>query len=529
MAKLEKKRTKLRDADYKNVGASTRQHDQSFQTQVVKARAANIMKRLEQPDKRIRYNKDMELLDQVGKEYRGEVAYSLLGNKKLKIDKEGELTRERSRLRAFRGVERKKKVQKRDSDGNLYIGRLEKDNRFRISSYDFDAKGELIAKSARDKDGRFEEKWERDENGELIRTKYSTSRFRDVGFRSPVSEEMSGSFERAGKQYRTLTRQRGARKNVFERDEKGNLELVGRESRNHSKYIAKAEDGKTSKTDIRHRGKFGKSYQSRLDPEGNEIGRDITSIRRLWNKRSADYHPETGRMTRAKHTFGKFYKSETQFDETHKYTTRKILGLRLLPAKLKALSQREVEANADRADIALQHEDAWKDAIVVHRPPSPGITRQLGKDSRGTAPTQRGVEASGLQNTATPKDEEIAFPNGDKPSGTRPPSRQSSTKSSSDSSITLANDSSQKNSESRSSSAAPRTADPKASAILAGFKRLTLNEASKKESPSRQSSASSVSSTALGDGSRGGKQGEDAAVKRGYHQRDVDALSLDGW
>jgi len=405
----------------------------------------------------------MDLLARAGEGYRGEVAYNPLSNKKLKIEKEGELTRERGVFRKTR------KVQKRDDDGNVYVGRLEKESRRKKATYEFDANGELTGKSAERKDGSFEEKWERDENGELIRTKFSTSRLRDVGFGPAVSEEMSASFERAGRKYRTLTRQKGSKKKVFERDGEGNLELIGRESGSFSKYTRKSRDGKTSQTDIKHGSRFGKSYKSRLDADGKELSRDITSVRRLWNKHSAKYDDETGKMTSAKHTFGKLYESETTYGETHRYKARKILGLRL-SSKLEALSTQELADQQLRADDAAQHKDAWSSGIVVHQTPAPGTTKQLGGAERQTEssvvglPSRQNSMKANEAAAITPEDEEEAFL---KRIGPATPGRTASL-------------------------AVAKGADPKTAALLSNWQPITEREAETPNLPSRQNSVKST-------------------------------------
>lgn len=465
MAEIEKKPTKRRDPSYRNDRADKREEDQRFQTRVTKGDANRIISRLERPDKKKTYERDMDLLAQAGKDYRGEVGYNPLGNKKLKIEKEGELTRERGVFRKTR------KVQKRDGDGNVYIGRLEKESRRKQTSYDFDSNGELTGKSEQRKDGSFEAKWERDENGELIRTKFSTSRFRDVGLGSAVAEEMSASFDRAGRKYRTLTRQKGSKKKVFERDDKGNLELIGRESGGFSKYTRKSRDGKTSQTDIVHRGKFSKSYKSLLDADGKELSRDLTSVRRLWNKRSAKYDDETGKMTSAKHTFGKLYKSETTYGETHKYKARKVLGLRLLKGKFEALNNKELAAQQLRADEAVEHKDAWNGKIVVHKTPTPGTIKQLGRTATPaelSQPSRQNSMTADAASAVASNDEEAFL----KSFGTATPGETASL-------------------------AVGKGADPKTAALLSSWKPVADKEAGTPKLPSRQNSIKSTDGTSV--------------------------------
>lgn len=119
---------------------------------------------------------------------------------------------------------------------------------------------------------------------------------------------------RENRLYRKLTRQVGSKRETFERDDKGNLELIARKGLGFSKNSTKSEDHNTSYTKIRKLGgTFSKSYRSLLDKEGNELGRDILSHRRLFNKRSAIYDDATGELKGTKHTFGKLYKNEAEY------------------------------------------------------------------------------------------------------------------------------------------------------------------------------------------------------------------------
>ncbi|RWI50533.1 MAG: effector protein [Mesorhizobium sp.] len=397
MAKFEKTPVKKRGRNAREIA---REMDQHFQTRATQGSAARIINRLERPDKKIRYRKDMELLARAGNDYRGEVAYNPLGNKKLKIEKEGELTREHGVLRKTR------KIQKLGKNEEVYIGPHEVESWRTKTVHEFDAKSELTGKTVAGKS--VEEKWGPDENGKLIRRKFSTSRFGDVGFGSAVSEDISDSFERNGKKYRYLTRRKGKKETVFLRDEKnGNLKLRSHKSGRFSKVVETSENGDIERVKIDHGGKFSKSYISRLVKDDTEIsgfreiGRDLTSVRRLWDNRSAVYDDETGKMTSAKHTLGKLYKSKTLYGDggvPYKYTVREVLGWRLLPARLKALSAQENADQKLRADEAAQHKAAWS-GIVVRKTPSAGTTKQLGSPAK-----QPELEAAAA--AVAPKDEQ---------------------------------------------------------------------------------------------------------------------------
>lgn len=323
-----------------------RQHDQKLQTSIATLEADGKRDRYDAPDKQQKYDRDMRRLDEIVSDNPGEVEYQLLGNKRLRRDNPDEQTRTRGVLT------RRTKVLKRDLDtGRIHIARFEKENWRKYSSYKFDEDGKLAAKSIRYKDGSFEERWERDESGDLIRTK-----FNNRGIFSTVSEEMSGP-DRAG--YRTLTRRKAGKEEIFERDTDGNLERIGYNDLGYSRLTTKSADRKTSETSVRKLGgAFSKSHRSLLTEDGIELGRDVTAQRRLLNKRSATYDDATGQLTSTKHTFGKLFKRDTVYVGAIKMVSTKILGVRV-GTKLKDLSAHELKARRMRADEAAWHKEAW--------------------------------------------------------------------------------------------------------------------------------------------------------------------------
>nr|WP_172691237.1 virA/G regulated protein [Agrobacterium radiobacter]ASK48931.1 virA/G regulated protein [Agrobacterium radiobacter] len=325
--------------------------------------ATRNLARLETPDQKRKYVADMQTIDKLEDGFRGEISYKMLGNKQLRVDSPKELTREHGIIRKTR------KVLKRNAEtGNVYLGLHEKKTWRSVSSHLYAEDGTLRAKHVKYKDGRFEEKWERDENGLLFRTQFVN---RNRLFQ-PISEKVSTPY-RSGPEnrlFRELTRRKGSKQETFERDEKGNLELIGSKRLGFSKNSTKAVDRQTSQTTIRKLGgAFSKSYRSLLDTEGNELGRDISSHRRLFNKRSAVYDEASGQLTSTKHTFGKIYKSETAYlNADIKKVSKKILGV-TVRRKLTTLSEQEHDAQKLRNSESIEHRKAWQERAVIPRSP----------------------------------------------------------------------------------------------------------------------------------------------------------------
>ncbi|MDX0500910.1 effector protein [Sinorhizobium medicae] len=387
MADIGKKPAKLRNPAYKQARSARREEEQRFQALETAQQARG---ELERPSKQKRYAKVMDIFDSVGEGYRGEVGYKLIGNKRLNIAKDGELTHKS-------GIaSRKTEVLRRDPDsGSVYISRLGKEGWRKKRSYEFDAKGELHSLSRERKDGSFRERWERDETGNLIRTSYFTNRLQDGRIFRAISEELSAPYEGPNnKKYRLLTRRKGSKTEVFERDEVGNLELVERKARGFREYSTKSRDGRTKETE--RKSLFGsKTYQSLLDVNGNEVGRNIRSHRRLLNKRSAKFDEKTNQLTEAKHTVGKMYKSETRYlPNGMKVVSRKFFGVKLL-TDLKKLTSDESKAFEMGAEEAAQHKETWKSVVVTPKLPSSSMPKQL-----GSAVAQ--LDGSGGEAHATP-------------------------------------------------------------------------------------------------------------------------------
>lgn len=287
--------------------SARRLYEQMRKALLTEEEASRKRARFETLEQKQKYAADMQIVDKLGADFRGEISYKRLGNKRVRVGNSKELTREHGILRKTR------KVLKRSAEtGDVYLGLHEKRTWRSVSSHFYAEDGTLRAKHVKYKDGRFEEKWERDENGLLIRTQYVN---RNRLFQS-ISERLSAPYRSGAENrlFRELTRQKGSTQETFERDDKGNLELIGRKRLGFSKTLTKTADRQTSRTTIRKLGgAFSKSYSSLLDKEGNELGRDISSHRRLLNKRSAVYDDASGQLKSTKHTFGKIYKSETAY------------------------------------------------------------------------------------------------------------------------------------------------------------------------------------------------------------------------
>ncbi|MBB2755616.1 UNVERIFIED_ORG: hypothetical protein GGI57_006362 [Rhizobium aethiopicum] len=345
--------------------ATKRLYEQICKALLTEENAMRRQARLEMPKKKRKYTVDMEMVDKLDAGFRGEISYKIFGNKQLRIDRPKELTREHGIF------EKTKKVLKRNAEtGAVYLSLHEKKSWARVTSHQYAEDGTLRTKHVKYRDGRFEEKWERDETGSLVRTRYvNRGRLSGRLFR-PVSEELSAP-EPGGPEnrlYRKLTRQVGSRRETFERDDKGGLELVGYKRPGFSRNTTKSEDRHTSQTKIRKLGgTFSKSYRSLLDKEGNEVGRDILSHRRMFNKRSAIYDESTKQLTSIKHTFGKIYKSESQYLSAEiKKVSKKILGV-TVRRKLTALSEPELCAQRLRVSESVEHRKAWQEPTAITR------------------------------------------------------------------------------------------------------------------------------------------------------------------
>ncbi|QCJ00993.1 virA/G regulated protein [Agrobacterium larrymoorei] len=366
--------TKSLTADMRR--SAKRLHEQMLKAWLTEEEASRKRAPFETPQQKRKYSADMQIVDRLDPGFRGEISYKMLGNKRIRVDSPEELTR-------MHGILRKTtKVLKRNAEtGDVYLALHKKKTWSSVSSHLYAEDGTLRAKHVKYKDGRFEEKWERDENGLLIRTKYVN---RNRLFH-PISEKVSEPY-RAGTEnrlFRELTRQKGAKQETFERDDKGNLELIGSKRLGFSKNSTKAADRQTSRTKIRKLGgAFSKSYRSLLDKEGNELGRDISSHRRLFNKRSAVYDDASGQLTSTKHTFGKIYKSETAYlNEDVKQISKKILGV-TVRRKLTTLNQQERDAQTLRNSESTDHRRAWQESAALPKSPQQQINVNLVRPSQ---------------------------------------------------------------------------------------------------------------------------------------------------
>ncbi|NMV72360.1 hypothetical protein QOV31_005230 (plasmid) [Agrobacterium fabrum] len=336
--------------------------DQLGQAYLAEREAGQRRARFEAPEALKKYASKLQVLDKLDADFRGAIANRPFGSEQLRIDNPGELTHQRGMLR------KTKKVFVRDqTTGTLRLSHYERSGWTHIRRYHYDQRGMLSEKHVKSKGGDFEEKWERDENGELMRTRYVDRRTLAGRALNPISEEIGTPYESGpdDRLYRVLRRREGSQQDTFERDDKGNLELIASKRTGFSMSSQKSADRQTSETSIHKLGAaFSKSYRSRLDKDGNELGRDVSTHRRLLNKRSAVYDEATGELKRSKHTFSKIYKAETTYlNADIKEVSKKILGV-TVGKRLKTLSERELEAQRLRAAERSLHKQAWQNPPV---------------------------------------------------------------------------------------------------------------------------------------------------------------------
>jgi hypothetical protein len=401
VAKIVKKITKVRDPEYRRRKAALRELDQFAANDELLERSRILADKYDTDIRRGKYAKYFEKSDGVDPNYRKVFRKKFLSSKRLRFNATGELTRESGRFGT------KREVLKRDAEsGEEYLGRFEKESwrqkagkPRKAQSWTRDKNGKILSGYKTRADGRFDERWELDEKGNPIRTKYFTKRKRDGRFFRSISEEMSGPYESGlnKRKYRTLTRKKGSNEKVYERDDDGNLELIARRRLGYSWASRKSKDRKTSTNSNEHLwGLFSKSYQLLLDENGNELARDIRARRRFLSKRSAVFDERTRLQTSSQHKVGKFlYKNDTDFHITKgtKTVTRKILGLKVFGTKTVFLDPSEIAGQELREEEAAEHDQHWKDVAeriktevaarqaagsAVHPVPAPGATKQLG-------------------------------------------------------------------------------------------------------------------------------------------------------
>ncbi|MGX5806057.1 virA/G regulated protein, partial [Bradyrhizobium sp. Arg314] len=358
MAKIEKKAVKMSDPSYRGRAAEKRKTNLDLRARLTERRASERIEGYSRANKQEKYTSDLDILDKVDEDTRGEVGYKLLGNRKLRIDNKGQLTRERGIILKTRKV-----IERSADTGASILRRFEKDSWRTKKTEEYDKDGQLRSKSVVRKDGRYKENWVRDEKGTLIRTSYFNNRWQDRRLFRPISEELS-SADLNGR--RILTRRQFASEKVFERNQDGNLELISRKGPLSFRHTRTSADRKTSKTYVSYLGGlFSNSYQSRLDQNGDLLSKDILCRRTLWSKSSAEYD-DKGRITKATSTVWKLYGSESQYlGGEVKKVTKNVLGVKF-STKIKMMSDRELEAQKLRAEEAATHSAAWEPKPLVH-------------------------------------------------------------------------------------------------------------------------------------------------------------------
>ncbi|KSV64577.1 hypothetical protein N183_35005 [Sinorhizobium sp. Sb3] len=197
-----------------------------------------------------------------------------------------------------------------------YLSYLEIANGADSQQYNFGRNGLTKAEVFK---GRFQATWEVNASGVLERTNYWSSRKRDGHFFSVYSEEMSKPISGTDglRELKTKrlpkTRLLGPKDKTYEVDKYGNRELVSRTTRFSSFEKTKAHDGLSSAfAKSKWSGLFSKSWESQFDERGKEIGKKITSHRRLLNERTAKFK-EDGSLQETEHNFGNLYSKKVVY------------------------------------------------------------------------------------------------------------------------------------------------------------------------------------------------------------------------
>ncbi|WP_217577454.1 hypothetical protein [Mesorhizobium sp. GbtcB19] len=321
-------------------------------------------------DKQARHAEDLKLLENVNWQNFDEPVVlarnRFLGNKSLVIERPGELKRQRGRLRTTTKI-----TTAGEEPGASKLRMLQKGGKGRQTrkTHRFDDKGKLTSRNISRKDGRFQEKWER-EDGKLVRTSFRSNRKRDGIL---VSAKMSKRGEDGS---RSLTWREGALTEVFVHEADGKLTYVGQQNGRGTDYLVKSENGKTTTREIRNRnGKLEKAYTLRLAPDGETIlGEDLAFERGKTGITITKFNKD-GSLKQVIDT-GLFGGTVKYIGNNHKVVSRKILFFELDP-KLKTLSVSERLDQKRRLQEASEHLKAWDG----YRPPSKGPVKRLGISS----------------------------------------------------------------------------------------------------------------------------------------------------
>ena len=222
-----------------------------------------------------RYGAEMAEIAKLDPEARrGVLSKSWIRQKKLFIDENdpNTLVRQKRRLNGLtlkfqRELPLSEAEKLAGKKPRAFIAKIEKTRGSKFIQSEYNEVGQLQKKLKLRSGGRFKEQWERDTNGKLIRTHFSTDRVRDGIFFSPVSEDMT-RLDQNGK--RELVRTKGSRTQVFERDEKtGTLTLKARQGRFSSEYANLRTDGSLASTGR----KWGKVWQKEVEYLGDNSKR----------------------------------------------------------------------------------------------------------------------------------------------------------------------------------------------------------------------------------------------------------------
>ncbi|CCM79810.1 MULTISPECIES: virulence VirE3 protein (VirA/G regulated protein) [Rhizobium] len=341
--------------------SAKREADHLLEARLAEVEAGKKRANFDNFEKQRKYAGDIQIVKKLGNKFRGEISYEPLRNKRLRVDNPGELTRENGLFSKTKKI----LTLGAGEENKFHVSLLERKTWRGLSRLSYTEDGTLLAKHVKYRDGTLEEKWERDEKGALMRTRYVNRGW----LSKAVSEEMSDPYRRGleEKIYRKLFRRKGSRHETYEREDNGNLNLVDSKVSGFafSRRSTKAVNHETSQTQVRKLGgAFSKSYRSRLDKDGNEIARDILEHRRLLNKRSAVYDDVSGKLKSKKHTVGRIFKSEAIYQQGDvKQVTKKILGVTVL-RKTTLLNERERDARTLRAEESAFHKRLWQEHSV---------------------------------------------------------------------------------------------------------------------------------------------------------------------
>jgi hypothetical protein len=350
-----------------------------------KVRSSAIMRRHELPSKKKKYQVDFDLVKSLPAKARTDPVRQerrwKLRRKKLFLDeKTGLVVVQRRGLSGTTQVHLKATVltdaeKAAGKVPGVYVAKIiEKRGRgSKHISHTFDEAGELIEKTVSRSDGRLSEKWRLDSKGELIRTEYITTRWRDHPH--SISDTISDLDSDGNRTVIQRLGSRGFREDVFIRNEKtGELTQTLHKGITSSAETTTSKGGTFATTRIKRLGS-SKEYRSHADPDGAVIT-NLMSHNSLFSKSQVILAGDGSIKNASKGKFGR-RKTITYFPE-HKQIT---LGSRIDTI---ALTKEEFDLQAALSD-AKARDDANVAKLRQSRagvggtapPPIPGNKPQL--------------------------------------------------------------------------------------------------------------------------------------------------------